>query len=118
MFQFVYWLKAFAAILITNSHYADIWPVSRLAMGGHLGNCLYFFVSGFCLYSIRNSFPGWYAKRIVRIYPALWIVAGINLLVGFWRADGPMAYIHYLIYPTWYHFIASILVLYIVYYTY
>lgn len=71
MFQFVYWLKAFAAILITNSHYADIWPVSRLAMGGHLGNCLYFFVSGFCLYSIRNSFPGWYAKRIVRIYPAL-----------------------------------------------
>lgn len=116
MFQFVYWLKAFAAILITNSHYADIWPVSRLAMGGHLGNCLYFFVSGFCLYSIRNSFPGWYAKRIVRIYPALWIVAAINLLVGFWRADGPMAYIHCLIYPTWYHFIASILVLYIVYY--
>lgn len=116
MFQFVYWLKAFAAILITNSHYADIWPVSRLAMGGHLGNCLYFFVSGFCLYSIRNSFPGWYAKRIVRIYPALWIAAAINLLVGFWRADGPMAYIHCLIYPTWYHFIASILVLYIVYY--
>lgn len=109
MFQFVYWLKAFAAILITNSHYADIWPVSKLAMGGHLGNCLYFFVSGFCLYSIRNSFPGWYAKRIVRIYPALWIVAAINLLVGFWRADSPMAYIHYLIYPTWYHFIASIL---------
>ncbi len=27
-----------------------------------------------------------------------------------------MAYIHCLIYPTWYHFIASILVLYIVYY--
>lgn len=116
MFQFVYWLKALAAILITNAHYADIWPISSLAMGGHLGNCIYFFVSGFCLYSIRNSFPGWYAKRIVRIYPALWIAAAINLLVGFWRADGPMTYIHCLIYPTWYHFIASILLLYVVYY--
>lgn len=33
MFQFVYWLKAFAAIFITNAHYADIWPVPSLAFG-------------------------------------------------------------------------------------
>lgn len=116
MFQFVYWLKALAVILITNAHYADIWPIPRLAMGGHLGNCIYFFVSGFCLYSIRNSFPGWYAKRIVRIYPALWIVAAIRQLIGSWHIDTLISYVHCLIYPTWYHFIASILLLYVVYY--
>ncbi len=31
MFQFVYWLKALAAICITNSHYADIWPIPAMA---------------------------------------------------------------------------------------
>ncbi len=116
MFQFVYWLRAIAAVMITNSHYADIWPVSAMAFGGHFGNCIYFFVSGFCLYNIRESFPGWYAKRIIRIYPALWIVAAVNLLTGFWRADGIMAYVHCLFYPTWYHFIGAIMLLYVAYY--
>ena len=57
MFQFVYWLKAFAAILITNSHYADIWPVSRLAMGGHLGNCLYFLYPAFAYTAFEIRSP-------------------------------------------------------------
>lgn len=78
MFQFVYWLRAIAAVMITNSHYADIWPISAMAFGGHFGNCIYFFLSGFCLYNIQESFPRWYAKRIIRIYPALWIVAAVK----------------------------------------
>lgn len=117
MFQFVYWLKTFAAIFITNAHYADIWPVSSLAIGGHLGNCIYFFVSGFCLYNIKESFPKWYAKRIIRIYPALWIAATVDFIVGKNSADNLMALIHCYIYPTWYHFIGSIMLLYIVFYT-
>ena len=116
MFQFVYWLRAIAAVMITNSHYADIWPISAMAFGGHFGNCIYFFLSGFCLYNIQESFPRWYAKRIVRIYPALWIVAAVNLLTGFWGADGIMAYVHCLFYPTWYHFLTSIMLLYLVFY--
>lgn len=116
MFQFVYWLRAIAAVMITNSHYADIWPISAMAFGGHFGNCIYFFLSGFCLYNIQESFPRWYAKRIIRIYPALWIVAAVNLLTGFWNAGGIMAYVHCLLYPTWYHFITSIMLLYLVFY--
>ena len=107
MFQFVYWLKAIAAVLITNSHYAKIWPISSLAIGGQLGNCLFFFVSGFTLYNIKDSFPLWYAKRIIRIYPALWIANIVNFLIGVF---------HCFIYPTWFHFIASIMLLYLVYY--
>lgn len=116
MFQFVYWLKAIAAIFITNSHYANIWPVSALAFGGHLGNCLYFFVSGFCLYHIRESFPKWYLKRAVRIYPSLWLAAAIFLLIGWYRIDTITAGLHCLIYPTWFHFIGSIMLLYVFFY--
>ena len=116
MFQFVNWLKAFATIFITNSHYGEIWPISAMAVGGHLGNCLFFMLSGFCMYNIRESFPRWYAKRILRIYPALWIVATVDFLVGRNSAHGIMAYVHCYIYPTWYHFITSIMLLYIGFY--
>lgn len=116
MFQFVNWLKAFATIFITNSHYENIWPFPAMAMGGHLGNCLFFMLSGFCMYNIRDSFPRWYAKRILRIYPALWIVATVDFLVGRNSAHGIMAYIHCYIWPTWYHFISSIMLLYIGFY--
>lgn len=116
MFYFVNWLKAIAAILITNSHYADIWPISSLAMGGHIGNCLYFFLSGFCLFNIKESFPKWYLKRIIRIYPALWIVNAIDLIAGRTHISEMMGFIHCFFYPTWFHFIGSIMVLYILYY--
>ena len=116
MFQFVNWLKAFATIFITNSHYGGIWPISAMAVGGHLGNCLFFLLSGFCMYNIRESFPRWYAKRILRIYPALWIIATVDFLVGRNSAHGIMAYVHCYIWPTWYHFISSIMLLYIGFY--
>lgn len=116
MFQFVYWLKAIAAILITNSHYGDIWPSSAMTVGGHLGNCLYFLISGFCLCHIKDSFPKWYAKRIIRIYPALWLCIGVNLIVGFFNIGSFSGFVHCFFYPTWYHFIASILLLYILFY--
>lgn len=116
MFQFVYWLKAIAAALITNSHYADIWPISAMAAGGHFGNCLFFLVSGFCMYSIKETFPKWYMKRIVRIYPALWIAVAMNLLVGFFIIDSLSGFVRCFFYPTRYHFITSIMILYVLYY--
>ena len=116
MFQFVYWLKAFAAVFITNSHYANIWPVSALAIGGHLGNCLFFMLSGFCMYNIRDSFHRWYCKRIIRIYPSLWIVATIDFLMERNHVDSLVGMYHCYIYPTWYHFITSIMLLYIGFY--
>lgn len=56
MFQFVYWLRALAAILITNSHYADIWPASAMAFGGHYGNCIYFFYRVFACITLESHF--------------------------------------------------------------
>lgn len=116
MFEFVYWLRAIAATMITNSHFSDIWPVSALAFGGHFGNCIYFFLSGFLLYNIGDGFPKWYAKRLIRIYPAVWIASAINILPTFTSDYGIMAYVHCFLFPTRFHFVASILLLYVFFY--
>lgn len=117
MYGFIYWLKVLAAVLITNSHYADIWPVSALAMGGPIGNCIYFFVSGFCLCNIKEPFYRWYPKRMVRIYPAVFIIMAFRLLfAGDKITTGFGGYVRSFIYPTWFHFVGSILLLYILFY--
>lgn len=53
MYFFITTLKALASILITNSHYANIWPVPSMAAGGLLGDILFFAVSGYALANIR-----------------------------------------------------------------
>ena len=116
MLYFIYLLRILGAILITNSHYEEIYPLSVIANGGLLGDVLFFAVSGFCLYPIRKSFFRWYGKRLKRIYPLVWIITLIYLLLGFYKAQSFIGYIKLLLYPTYYHFVASILVLYLVYY--
>lgn len=116
MFQFVKWLKLLAVIMITNSHYTDIWPISALAFGGHIGNCLYFFLSGFCLYHIKESFPKWYIKRLIRIYPSYWIAAVALFLLADFSANTLSGLFHCLVYPTWFHFIGTIVLFYAIYY--
>ena len=54
MFEFVIYLKALATILITNSHFDTIYPISQLSMGGSIGNSIFFWVSGFCLSNIKS----------------------------------------------------------------
>ena len=116
MYDFIDILKALAAILITNSHYDFIWPVSALAMGGLLGDIMFFSASGFCLANIRVSFPRWYLRRIIRIYPTLWIVTGAALLIGYLRVSSLGEVLSYFVYPTSYHFIASIMLIYVLFY--
>ncbi len=108
-------LRAIAAILITNAHYTNIYPIEIIANGGLLGDVIFFAVSGFCLYNIKENFIKWYSKRIIRIYPAVWIITTIFLALGLYTLD-EMNIFQFMIYPTYYHFIASIIILYIFYY--
>lgn len=82
--NFIYLLKFIATFLITNSHFGSLYPpgLSFLGTGGMTGNALFFFCSGYTLYlSIQKCtrqqnprpFWKWYAKRLMRIYPSLWI---------------------------------------------
>ncbi|MDD3589547.1 MAG: acyltransferase [Thermoguttaceae bacterium] len=117
MIFYVTFLRCLAAVLITNSHFTGIYPTNLIANGGLLGNVLFFAVSGFCLYNIKDSFFIWYYKRIVRIYPATWIITGIYCLLGAYVIPlTPRDLVWWFAYPTYYHFIGSIIVLYVVYY--
>lgn len=103
-------------MLITNSHFGAVHALSDMAAGGLLGNLLFFAVSGFCLARLRSSFFPWYCRRIIRIYPSVWIVTLVCLSCGLYQVTSWEQCAKLLVYPTYYHFIASIIVLYIPYY--
>lgn len=114
VYQFINLIKAIASCLVTNSHFDGIWPISALATGGALGNCLFFAASGFLLGNIKQKFFPWYFKKLVRIYPAVWIVTTISL---FFREGLSVSQIarEYLIVSN-YWFLQSLIVLYIPFY--
>lgn len=108
-------IRALAAMIITNSHYGIVYPNDIFANGGLLGDVMFFAVSGFCLINIQQNFSDWYFKRIKRIYPSIWIITVIYIVFGFYKL-GEWSFFDYFVYPTYYHFIASIVVLYIPFY--
>ena len=117
MVFFITFLRALAACLITNAHYTSIYPTDFIANGGLIGDVLFFAVSGYCLYNVKyelsaKGFLRWYGKRIWRCYLPVVIMTGIYMLIGLYSLSEHNALWWY-IYPTYYHFIASIIVLYI-----
>lgn len=115
---FINLLRVLAAVCITNSHFANVWPISGIASGGMLGDVLFFAISGYCLYRPEfkmQDFGRWYIKRIRRIYITVILIA---LLTCFFTGLPASAsgWLHTFIYPTNYHFVSSIMMLYIVYY--
>lgn len=112
-FFYITVLRALAAILITNAHYTGVYPSDLIANGGLLGDVIFFAVSGFCLCNIKMSFIKWYGKRILRIYPAVWIITLIYMLLGFYTVTSQNNLVWWYVYPTYYHFVASIIILYI-----
>lgn len=71
-------LRFVAIVLIINSHLDAYYPIPYLGTGGAMGNVLFFALSSFgLLLSERNKphpFSNWYARRIKRIFPSVWIV--------------------------------------------
>ena len=115
MIFFITFLRFLAACLITNSHYTGIYPTDIIANGGLLGDVIFFAVSGYCLYNARGNFPKWYGKRILRVYPPVIIMTAIYLLLGAYTYE-EHGFLWWFIYPTYYHFVASIILLYIPFY--
>lgn len=117
MYQFIVFLRAIACVLITNSHQEEIYPIRILASGGLLGDVIFFAISGYCLYSMKQqAFGKWYIKRLRRVYPPVWLTAGTFLVTGIYGAVGIKRALELMFYPTHYHFVASILVLYVLFY--
>ncbi len=136
MIAFITWLRCLAALLITNAHYTGIYPVDIIANGGLIGDILFFAVSGYCLTNIRTGFFRWYGKRISRIIPAVILITVVYFVLGqydalvyasgtentilyqvlSWAGIEYPLWLSWFIYPTYYHFVGSIIVLYIPYY--
>lgn len=115
-YLFITVLRTLATCLITNTHLGSIYPkgLSFLAVGGLLGDALFFAVSGFCLVnSVNGGFFKWYGKRILRIYPTVLIISVICCLIGEYQITSFYDFVRVFIYPTRFHFIASIMLLYI-----
>ena len=113
-FYFITLLRALAAIVITNSHYVGIYPTDMIANGGLLGDVMFFSVSGFCLSNPKIPFKTWYPKRLWRIYAVVWVITLIYALTATsYRVGSFTDFLTAFVYPTKYHFIASIVLLYI-----
>lgn len=77
-------LKFLAAILITNSHMGTLYPgvFHSLATGGAIGDGLFFFCSGYLLMMGKEyDFFNWYKRRINRVFPTIFAVALIGIIV-------------------------------------
>ena len=111
-FLFIVVIRALAAVVITNSHYTGVYPTDFIANGGLLGDVLFFAVSGFCLAKPQNSFGKWYARRFVRIYIPVWVITAIYLSIGAYTIS-ELGWIKTFVWPTHWHFVASIILLYI-----
>lgn len=108
------YLRAIATLLITNSHFDALYPeeLSFLGFGGLFGNCLFFFISGYCLTRPRDPFPRWYGRRFVRVYTPYILFLPLLLLTGY-RFLKPL----YWVFPVEpYHFLPTIMTLYPVFY--
>ena len=113
MYSFVELLRAFAAALITNSHFDGVYPWN-ISWGGCPGVALFFAISGFLLVksvSKEHFFP-WWIKKVIRLYIPLTIVNIITVLVGF-RKPSVLLFL-FPINTLWY--VPVIAILYIPYY--
>lgn len=115
MIFFINLLRALAVCLITNAHYEGVYPSDIIANGGLIGDILFFFCSGYCLYNVRLNFAKWYSKRLYRIYVPVIAITLIYLAIGLYSFETRNIF-EWLIYPTNYHFIASMVILLIPYY--
>lgn len=118
MIFFITFLRALAACFITNAHYTGIYPTDLIANGGLVGDVLFFAISGYCLYNIKyslslNGFIRWYSKRLWRIYLPVLIVTTVYLIIGSYQFSEDRGFFWWIVFPTNYHFVASIIILYI-----
>lgn len=115
MIYFIIFLRFLAACLITNSHFVGVYPVDLIANGGLLGDVIFFAVSGYCLFNPNKIFPLWYGKRIIRCYLPVLLITALYMTLGFYSFSTHPFWWWYL-WPTNYHFVASIILLYIPFY--
>lgn len=114
-------VRAVAILLVTNSHFDQLYPDPRLGTGGALGNALFFALSGYGLTcSARIHLPAffnWLKHRLLRIYLSVWIVALITLTwLGAWQRLTWESGVAEFLWPTRHWFVSAIVLFYIAFF--
>ena len=115
-------LRFVAIVCIANSHLDALYPVPLLATGGAIGNALFFMLSGYGLFlsaTIHDKpFLPWYKRRILRIYPSLWLATILLIVIAqsAWRALDFWGFVRLFVWPTDYWFIAALMVFYVIFF--
>jgi peptidoglycan/LPS O-acetylase OafA/YrhL len=114
-------MRAIGMLLVTNSHFDMLYPDPRLGAGGALGNAFFFVLSGYGLaHSYRNrglGFINWYGKRVIRIFPSVWIVGLLTLTyLGLWNEATPSSLFGEFVWPTRHWFISAIMLFYVAFF--
>jgi peptidoglycan/LPS O-acetylase OafA/YrhL len=110
--------RAVATVLIANSHLEAFYPRSWMAADGLLGNTLFFMISGLGLAAHNRtrelSFGAWYGRRVLRIYPSVWICVAVLMLglKGAWATWTPFDYFAHLVWPTPHQYVEAVMVFY------
>ncbi|MBO9711486.1 acyltransferase [Sphingomonas sp.] len=105
-------------IFVVNSHLKDYWPHPAFGGDGLLGYAIFFFAAGLGIgMSFRHkvrSFPDYYWRRFIRIYPSLWLVMIPVTLIDWYPAPHPVSdYFDNFVYPTKNTFVAPLMLDYI-----
>ena len=118
MYEFIYLIKTLAAVLICNSHMGELYPISAMAVGGSLGNSLFFIVSGFLISTKTEMGPAkWYLKRCSRLFPSYWVLNLVLLIFGVYGISSFQEFFYRFILPVksfW--FVGAILIFYALFY--
>ena len=117
-------LRAIAILLVINSHLDFYYPIPFIGTGGTIGNSLFFFLSSFGLaksaQTKRIRFVDYLAKRINRIYPAVWFTIIFLLFPSMiyqsrFHINKLSIYVGYFFYPPFW-FLRALMVYYIISY--
>ncbi len=116
-------LRFIAIILILNSHLDLYYPIKYIGTGGAIGNTLFFILSSYGLFkSFENTpqnFSPWYARRVARIYPAVWLTIlfikiPIIIANGAFHPENALVYLGYFYYPPFW-FLQALMVYYLIF---
>lgn len=116
-YEYIGILRLIAIILITNSHFDEVYPWP-LSWGGAPGNALFFLISGFLIAKIpeRERIQHWYLRRVKRIYPSVWAITLVLCITKTYKVTSWGDVFSFFVYPTRYWFVAAMLLLYLLFF--
>lgn len=87
--------------------------------GGGFGLALFYMISGYLLANIREStnFAKWYIKKLLNLYIPLWLIVGVEVLIGYIKINNVSYFFKRFFYPGMW-FTASMIILYVFYYVF